>query len=195
MVERHLLQGIQNIFNWVKINRIADESVIAIAAEDKETRDKRMTLKQKLVAIDDAARVCADLAARKEFRPSTPIVDTSVLEKPENIKNVRPLSPKVKSNPKESENFVSSTEDETESDEDSVRDFGRSQKMDPQFPSVTRSRFSTPIRTRQGSVHQDRSPSPTKTLNSTPNGGAVHNLASAFGSPIARNQQTALGKS
>ncbi|MCJ1260508.1 hypothetical protein MMC22_000369 [Lobaria immixta] len=68
VVERHLLQGLHNIFSWVKINRMKDETVVAIAAEDKVTRDKRMVLKAKKVAIEEARDICANLAMRKELR-------------------------------------------------------------------------------------------------------------------------------
>jgi hypothetical protein len=68
VVERHLLQGLHNIFNWVKINRMKDETVVAIAAENKVTRDKRMALKAKKVAIEEARDICANLAMRKELR-------------------------------------------------------------------------------------------------------------------------------
>jgi uncharacterized protein YutE (UPF0331/DUF86 family) len=68
VVERHLLQGLHNIFNWVEINRMKDETVVAIAAENKVTRDKRMALKAKKVAIEEARDICANLAMRKELR-------------------------------------------------------------------------------------------------------------------------------
>ena len=45
-----------------------DETVVAIAAEDKVTRDKRMVLKAKKVAIEEARDICANLAMRKELR-------------------------------------------------------------------------------------------------------------------------------
>lgn len=68
VVERHLLQGLHNVFNWVKINRMKDETVVAIAAENKVTRDKRMALKAKKVTIEEARDICANLAMRKELR-------------------------------------------------------------------------------------------------------------------------------
>ena len=45
-----------------------DETVVAIAAENKATRDKRMTLKARKVAIEEARDICANLAMRKELR-------------------------------------------------------------------------------------------------------------------------------
>jgi hypothetical protein len=68
VVERHLLQGLHSTFSWVKINRMKDETVVAIAAENKVTRDKRMALKAKKVAIEEARDICANLAMRKELR-------------------------------------------------------------------------------------------------------------------------------
>jgi hypothetical protein len=68
VVERHLLQGLLSIFSWVKINRMTDGTVVAIAAENKATRDKRMGLKARKVAIEEARDICANLAMRKELR-------------------------------------------------------------------------------------------------------------------------------
>ena len=68
VVERHLLQGLHGIFSWVKINGMKDGTVVAIAAENKATRDKRMALKAKKVAIEEARDICANLAMRKELR-------------------------------------------------------------------------------------------------------------------------------
>ena len=68
VIERHLLQGLLNIFSWVKINRMTEETVIAIAAENEETRNKRLELKAKLKSIEEARDICTSLAMRKELR-------------------------------------------------------------------------------------------------------------------------------
>lgn len=68
VIERHLLQGLLNIFSWVKINRMTEETVIAIAAENEETRNKRLELKAKMKSIEEARDICASLAMRKELR-------------------------------------------------------------------------------------------------------------------------------
>ncbi|OLN96231.1 Interferon-induced GTP-binding protein Mx1 [Colletotrichum chlorophyti] len=68
VVERHLLQGMYGIFNSVEILGMPNETVEAIAAENKETRDRRMTLKSQKVAIEEARDICANLAMRKELR-------------------------------------------------------------------------------------------------------------------------------
>lgn len=68
VVERHLLQGLYHIFSSVKANRLSDETVEAIAAENKATRDKRTALKDKKAAIEEARDICASLAMRKELR-------------------------------------------------------------------------------------------------------------------------------
>ncbi|KAE8448873.1 hypothetical protein EG329_008875 [Mollisiaceae sp. DMI_Dod_QoI] len=68
VVERHLLQGLDQVFNSVKVWRMKNEHVEAIAAENKETRDKRLTLKAKKKAIEEARDLCANLAMRKELR-------------------------------------------------------------------------------------------------------------------------------
>lgn len=46
--------------------------VVAIAAENKATRDKRIALKAKMVAIEEARDICAGLAMRKELRTVSP---------------------------------------------------------------------------------------------------------------------------
>ncbi|KAF4636651.1 hypothetical protein G7Y89_g1436 [Cudoniella acicularis] len=48
--------------------RMKNEDVEAIASENKEARDKRMTLKTKKKAIEEARDLCANLAMRKELR-------------------------------------------------------------------------------------------------------------------------------
>jgi hypothetical protein len=47
---------------------MTDGTVVAIAAENKATRDKRMGLKARKVAIEEARDICANLAMRKELR-------------------------------------------------------------------------------------------------------------------------------
>ena len=56
------------IFNSVEILGMTTETVEAIAAENKETRDRRMTLKAQKKAIEEAKDICANLAMRKELR-------------------------------------------------------------------------------------------------------------------------------
>ncbi|OIW34654.1 hypothetical protein CONLIGDRAFT_14754 [Coniochaeta ligniaria NRRL 30616] len=68
VVERHLLQGMYGIFNSVAIMSMSNEVVEAIAAENKETRDRRQTLKVQKKAIEEAKDICASLAMRKELR-------------------------------------------------------------------------------------------------------------------------------
>ncbi|CZT10034.1 related to interferon-regulated resistance GTP-binding protein [Rhynchosporium graminicola] len=68
VIERHLLQGLYSIFNSVKIYNLKDTQIEAIAAENKATRDKRMALKAKRTAIEEAGDICAKLSMRKELR-------------------------------------------------------------------------------------------------------------------------------
>lgn len=68
VVERHLLQGMYGIFNSVAVMSMSNEVVEAIAAENKETRDRRQTLKVQKKAIEEAKDICASLAMRKELR-------------------------------------------------------------------------------------------------------------------------------
>ncbi|KXX82184.1 Interferon-induced GTP-binding protein Mx [Madurella mycetomatis] len=68
VVERHLLQGMYSIFNSVEVLGLSNEVIEAIAAENKETRDRRQTLKVQKKAIEEAKEICASLAMRKELR-------------------------------------------------------------------------------------------------------------------------------
>jgi len=68
VVERHLLQGMYSIFNSVGVLSMGDETIEAIAAENKETRDRRQTLKVQKKAIEEAKDICSSLAMRKELR-------------------------------------------------------------------------------------------------------------------------------
>ena len=84
VVERHLLQSLDELFSTVKVLKMEEETVLAIAAEDTATRNKRLALKEKLKSIEEAHDICANLAMRKELRPvSSPpsvrcLADTSV---------------------------------------------------------------------------------------------------------------------
>lgn len=68
VVERHLLQGMYSIFESVKCLAMSVDAVEAIAAENRETRERRVKLKQRKRAIEEAKAVCASLAMRKELR-------------------------------------------------------------------------------------------------------------------------------
>jgi GTPase SAR1 family protein len=68
VVERHLLQGMYSIFNSVEVLGLSTEVIEAIAAENKETRDRRQTLRVQKKAIEEAKEICASLAMRKELR-------------------------------------------------------------------------------------------------------------------------------
>jgi hypothetical protein len=56
------------IFNSTDILTMQNQTVEAIASENKETRDKRMALKVQKKAIEEARDICANLAMRKELR-------------------------------------------------------------------------------------------------------------------------------
>ncbi|CAN8099722.1 unnamed protein product [Discula destructiva] len=68
VVERHLLLGMYSIFESVKCLSMTVDTIEAIAAENKETRERRILLKQRKRAIEDAKDTCASLAMRKELR-------------------------------------------------------------------------------------------------------------------------------
>ncbi|RGP76964.1 hypothetical protein FLONG3_4902 [Fusarium longipes] len=68
VVERHLLLGMLRLFNPIEILRMQDSTIEAIAAENKETRDRRKTLQAQKKAIEEAKTICASLAMRSELR-------------------------------------------------------------------------------------------------------------------------------
>ncbi|KAL4722109.1 hypothetical protein ACLX1H_010880 [Fusarium chlamydosporum] len=68
VVERHLLLGMLRLFNPIEILRMQDTTIEAIAAENKETRDRRKTLQAQKKAIEEAKAICASLAMRSELR-------------------------------------------------------------------------------------------------------------------------------
>lgn len=68
VVERHLLLGMLRLFNPIEILRMPDSTIESIAAENKETRDRRMALKVQKTAIEEARSICASLAMRSELR-------------------------------------------------------------------------------------------------------------------------------
>jgi len=68
VVERHLLLGMLRLFNPIEILRMQDTTIEAIAAENKETRERRKTLQTQKKAIEEAKAICASLAMRSELR-------------------------------------------------------------------------------------------------------------------------------
>ncbi|KAF4974767.1 hypothetical protein FZEAL_8364, partial [Fusarium zealandicum] len=68
VVERHLLLGMLRLFNPIEILRMQDTTIEAIAAENKETRDRRKALQLQKKAIEEARSICASLAMRSELR-------------------------------------------------------------------------------------------------------------------------------
>lgn len=68
VIERHLLQGMYNIFESLHVLKMSEETILAIAAENKQTRERRILLKSRKKAIEEAKDICAGLAMRKELR-------------------------------------------------------------------------------------------------------------------------------
>ncbi|KAK5658940.1 hypothetical protein OQA88_1757 [Cercophora sp. LCS_1] len=68
VIERHLLQGMYSIFNSVEVLGMSNDIIEAIAAENRETRDRRQILKVQKKAIEEAKDICSSLAMRKELR-------------------------------------------------------------------------------------------------------------------------------
>ncbi|GJN66113.1 hypothetical protein PLICBS_000129 [Purpureocillium lilacinum] len=71
VVERHLLLGMLRLFNPVEILRMPDKTIESIAAENKETRERRAALKAQKKAIEEARSICASLAMRSDLRASS----------------------------------------------------------------------------------------------------------------------------
>ncbi|KAF4494385.1 interferon-regulated resistance GTP-binding [Fusarium agapanthi] len=68
VVERHLLLGMLRLFNPIEILRMQDTTIEAIAAENKETRERRKALQLQKKAIEEARSICTSLAMRSELR-------------------------------------------------------------------------------------------------------------------------------
>ena len=68
VVERHLILGMLTLFNPLEILKMDDAAVEAVAAENKETRERRAVLKQQKKAIEEAKSLCASLAMHSELR-------------------------------------------------------------------------------------------------------------------------------
>ncbi|KAL5606437.1 hypothetical protein BROUX41_002853 [Berkeleyomyces rouxiae] len=68
VAERYLILGLLRLFNPVKILQMTNTVVEAIAAENKQTRDRRVTLKKQKQAIEEAKALCANLAMRSDLR-------------------------------------------------------------------------------------------------------------------------------
>lgn len=68
VIERHLLQGMYNIFESLHVLKMNEETILAIAAENKQTRERRLLLKSRKKAVEEAKDICAALSMRKELR-------------------------------------------------------------------------------------------------------------------------------
>ncbi|OAQ59617.1 interferon-induced GTP-binding protein Mx [Pochonia chlamydosporia 170] len=68
VVERHLLLGMLRLFNPIEILRMPDSTIESIAAENKETRERRIKLKAQKKDIEEARSMCAGLAMRSDLR-------------------------------------------------------------------------------------------------------------------------------
>lgn len=78
VVERHLLLGMLRLFNPVEILRMPNATIESIAAENKETRERRLTLKEQKKAIEEARSICASLAMRSDLRAFADEADDDV---------------------------------------------------------------------------------------------------------------------
>ncbi|EGX96166.1 GTP-binding protein [Cordyceps militaris CM01] len=78
VVERHLLLGMLRLFNPVEILRMPNSTIESIVAENKETRDRRLMLKEQKKAIEEARNICASLAMRSDLRAYADEADDDV---------------------------------------------------------------------------------------------------------------------
>ena len=78
VVERHLLLGMLRLYNPIEILRMPDSAVESIAAENKETRERRIKLKTQKTAIEEARSICASLAMRSDLRSYEDDMDEDV---------------------------------------------------------------------------------------------------------------------
>ena len=58
VIERHIIHGLENIFDVAKLVEMDDKSVRTIAEEDQELKNRRSSLEQKLDSINEAYKVC-----------------------------------------------------------------------------------------------------------------------------------------
>ncbi|KHN94070.1 Dynamin [Metarhizium album ARSEF 1941] len=68
VAERHLLLGMLRLFNPIEILQMPDSTIESIAAETKETRERRTKLKAQKKSIEEARSMCAGLAMRSDLR-------------------------------------------------------------------------------------------------------------------------------
>ncbi|KAI9759064.1 MAG: hypothetical protein M1840_003611 [Geoglossum simile] len=68
VIERHLLQGFPEVFSALKVMRLDDEKVRAIAEDDPGTRNKRAMLKEQKQAILEGRSYLETIALSRELR-------------------------------------------------------------------------------------------------------------------------------
>ncbi|KAI9776159.1 MAG: hypothetical protein M1839_000575 [Geoglossum umbratile] len=68
VIERHLLQGFPEVFSALKVIRLDDEKVRAIAEDDPGTRNKRVMLKEQRQAIIEGRTYLETIALSRELR-------------------------------------------------------------------------------------------------------------------------------
>ncbi|KAK4129090.1 hypothetical protein N657DRAFT_676767 [Parathielavia appendiculata] len=74
VIKGYLLQGMYSIFYSAKVLGLSTETIEGIAAEDRETRDRRQTFRVQRKAIEEAEEICASLAFRFSDTRLTPPV-------------------------------------------------------------------------------------------------------------------------
>jgi len=85
VVERHLVDELDRIFNVTRVVELDDEAVIEIASEDESLRHHRMELRNTRRILEAGERICRKYMARRDLKldpelrapPSNPLSDPS----------------------------------------------------------------------------------------------------------------------
>lgn len=132
VIERHLVDELDRIFNVMRLQEFDDETIMEIAAEDPSIRQLRTELKNTRRTLEAGERICRKYTARRDlsldFTPAT--------AKAEKKSSARPYNPNGNSAPKQTRKAVAASapaEPRT-----SYEDARPSYQREPAPPSVQR---------------------------------------------------------
>lgn len=69
VVERHLLDGLGEVFDIAKLATMDDAQIEYIAAENEEIRKTRLDLKERRRVFNEGFRICRSIAMRRDLGP------------------------------------------------------------------------------------------------------------------------------
>ena len=69
VIERHLLDGLGEVFDLAQLVAMDDANIEQIASEDEETRKRRLYLKDKKKVFGEGLRICRNIAMRRDLGP------------------------------------------------------------------------------------------------------------------------------